>query len=68
MENKVYNEEEKNSQVERAIYINNKAIFDMIKEHIDILITERLIDFYKSNISIFQCKEHSQNSIDHYKE
>lgn len=64
MQDKMYNEVEKNSHIAQAISANNSIFFDLIKEHIDGLITERLIAFRSGIPSISQSNEQNQYSTD----
>jgi hypothetical protein len=59
VKDKIYSETEKNYFVEKAIYENNMLIFEMLKEHINALITQRLIAFHES---LQQTPEHQQYS------
>ena len=61
-----YDEVEKNHHIGVAISKNNAVLFEMIKDHIDSHITQRLISFRKGipsisepsgNSTIVDCKE-----------
>lgn len=60
-----YDEEEKNHHVAVALSQNNAVLFEVIKDHIDSLITQRLIDFRKGIPSISESL--SATTIDRYK-
>lgn len=63
MENKIYNEEEKNYHEKKAVHNNNKLLFDLIESHINCLITERLNKFATGYSVLSQQKEEMQRSL-----
>ena len=52
MQDKIYNEEEKNFHVAQGVWENNNILFKMIKEDIDHLITQRLLSFLEAHPAI----------------
>lgn len=52
MEDKKYTEEEKNFHVKQGIWQNNNIIFNMIKDDIDFLITQRILKFLECHPKI----------------
>jgi hypothetical protein len=52
MSKKLYTEEEKNFRVAQGIWENNNIIFNMIKDDIDHLITQRFSAFLKGHPKI----------------
>ncbi len=67
MQDKIYNEEEKNFHVMQGIWKNNNILFKMIEEDIDHLITQRLLNFLEAHPAInAMCskEEFIDNSVD----
>lgn len=54
MENEIkkYTEEEKDFYVKQGIWQNNNILFNMIKDDIDHLITQRILNFLKGHPQI----------------
>lgn len=52
MEDKKYTEEEKDFYVKQGIWQNNNIIFNMIKDDIDFLITQRILKFLERHPKI----------------
>ena len=52
MEDKIYSELEKEFYVKQGIWENNNILFNMVKEHIDHLITQRILKFVEGHPQI----------------
>lgn len=64
MEDKKYTEEEKDFYVKQGIWENNNIIFNMIKDDIDHLITQRILKFLEHHPKIDAlCSKDKINNI-----
>lgn len=63
MQNKVYSEEEKDFFVKQGIWENNNILFKMIKDDIDHLITQRILNFLEEHPQINALCSKGKNTI-----
>lgn len=63
MQNKVYSEEEKDFFVKQGIWENNNILFNMIKDDIDHLITQRILNFLEEHPQINALCSKGNNTI-----
>ena len=59
MEDRMYNEEEKEFHVAQGIWENNNMIFNMVKDHVDHLISKRLTELCQAYPATFIPKKGS---------